>query len=107
MTGSRRCGSRRGTAGTALPPAGEVTWWCSRCRFNHVFLMDDSAGATIAFHIAARLGEGELGALAPLFAKGAILIKPFFGGEARTALVSLSTSENYWHMALHSRRRWP
>jgi hypothetical protein len=46
----------------------------------------DSAGTTIMFHIAARLGEGEHGAMSPLFAKGAILIKPFFCGEARTAL---------------------
>ncbi|CAM0872357.1 unnamed protein product [Alopecurus aequalis] len=89
----------------------EVSWWRSRCRFDRVFLMGDSAGATIAFHVAARLGQGQLGALAPLSVKGAILIQPFFGGEARTAsektmaqpprsALSLSTSDSYWRMAL-------
>lgn len=89
----------------------EVSWWRSRCRFDRVFLMGDSAGATIAFHVAARVGQGQLGALAPLSVKGAILIQPFFGGEARTAseksmaqpagsALSLSTSDSYWRMAL-------
>jgi acetyl esterase/lipase len=50
------------------------------------YLMGDSTGVTIVFHIAARLGEGGLGTLATLSAKGAILIQRFFGGEARTKL---------------------
>ncbi|KAM0899775.1 hypothetical protein ACQ4PT_021065 [Festuca glaucescens] len=86
----------------------EVAWWRGRCRFDRVFLMGDSAGATVAFHVAARLGQGQLGALA---VKGAILIQPFFGGEARTAsekttpqpprsALSLATSDSYWRMAL-------
>lgn len=71
----------------------------------------DSAGATIAFHVAARLGHGQLGALTPLDVKGAILIQPFFGGETRTAsektmpqppgsALTLSTSDTYWRMSL-------
>ncbi|XP_047086101.1 probable carboxylesterase 17 [Lolium rigidum] len=89
----------------------EVAWWRGRCRFDRVFLMGDSAGASIAFHVAARLGQGQLGGLTPLCVKGAILIQPFFGGEARTAsekttpqpprsALSLATSDSYWRMAL-------
>lgn len=87
----------------------ELSWWRSRCSFDRAFLMGDSAGAAIAFHVAARLGL--LGALAPLSIKGAILIQPFFGGETRTAsekampqppgsALTLSTSDCYWRMAL-------
>uniref|UniRef100_A0A0D9VS43 Alpha/beta hydrolase fold-3 domain-containing protein n=1 Tax=Leersia perrieri TaxID=77586 RepID=A0A0D9VS43_9ORYZ len=84
----------------------ELSWWRSRCRFDRVFLAGDSAGASIAFHVAAHLG-----ALAPLDIKGAVLIQPFFGGEARTAsektvtqppgsALTLPTSDAYWRMAL-------
>lgn len=91
--------------------ADELSWWRGRCRFDRVFLAGDSAGATIAFHVAARLGHGQLGALTPLDVKGAILIQPFFGGETRTAsektmpqppgsALTLSTSDTYWRMSL-------
>ncbi|XP_040378014.1 probable carboxylesterase 17 [Oryza brachyantha] len=87
----------------------ELSWWRGRCRFDRVFLAGDSAGATIAFHVASRLSH--LGALTPLDVKGAILIQPFFGGEARTAsektttqppgsALTLSTSDTYWRMSL-------
>jgi acetyl esterase/lipase len=96
---------------TSSSASDEVAWWRGRCRFDRVFLMGDSAGAAIAFHVAARLGQGQLGSLAPLSVKGAILIQPFFGGEARTAsektmaqpprsALSLPTSDSYWRMAL-------
>ncbi|KAK1679796.1 hypothetical protein QYE76_040644 [Lolium multiflorum] len=59
------------------------------CRFDRVFL----TGATIAFHIAAWLGEGQPGGLAlwrsgPALLQGSHepMIQPFFGGEARTVL---------------------
>ncbi|KAG8074327.1 hypothetical protein GUJ93_ZPchr0006g40706 [Zizania palustris] len=87
----------------------DLSWWRARCRFDRVFLTGDSAGATIAFHVAARLDQ--LGPLTPLAVKGAILIQPFFGGETRTAsektlpqppgsALTLSTSDTYWCMAL-------
>lgn len=99
--------------GRSSGASDEVAWWRGRCRFDRVFLMGDSAGASIAFHVAARLGQGQLGGLAPLAVKGAILIQPFFGGEARTAsekttpqpprsALSLATSDSYWRMALPS-----
>jgi acetyl esterase/lipase len=56
------CSSRRRTEGTAVPPQGLRV--AQPCRFDHVFLTGDSASATIAFHIAAWLGEGQLGGLA-------------------------------------------
>jgi acetyl esterase/lipase len=36
----------------------DLSWWRARCGFDRVFLMGDSAGASIAFHVAARLGQG-------------------------------------------------
>jgi acetyl esterase/lipase len=84
----------------------ELAWWRARCRFDRLFLAGDSAGANVAFHVAARLG-----ALSPLALKGAILIQPFFGGESRTAseksshqpprsALTLPTSDTYWRLAL-------
>jgi acetyl esterase/lipase len=94
---------------SAAATSDELSWWRARCRFDRVFFMGDSAGASIAFHVAARLGQ--LGSLAPLSVRGAILIQPFFGGEAHTAsektmpqpprsALTLSTSDSYWRMAL-------
>ncbi|CAN6307226.1 unnamed protein product [Urochloa humidicola] len=90
----------------------EVSWWRARCDFGRVFLMGDSAGASIAFHVAARVGQGHSGALGPVLAiRGAVLVQPFFGGEARTAseksmaqpprsALTLPTSDCYWRLAL-------
>ncbi|KAL6645809.1 hypothetical protein ACP70R_017417 [Stipagrostis hirtigluma subsp. patula] len=89
----------------------DLSWWRARCAFDRVFLAGDSAGANIAFHVAARLGQGHLGALSPLAVRGAVLIQPFFGGEARTvsektlpqpprSALTLATSDCYWRLAL-------
>jgi acetyl esterase/lipase len=89
----------------------DLSWWRARCGFDRVFLMGDSAGASIAFHVAARLGQGQLGALSPLTVRGAVLIQPFLGGEGRTAseknvaqpprsALTLPTSDCYWRLAL-------
>jgi acetyl esterase/lipase len=75
------------TYGRNSSTSGKVAWL-----FDHVFLTGDSAGATIAFHIAAWLGEGQLGGLA-LWRSGPVLlqgshepmIQPFFSGKTRTA----------------------
>lgn len=111
MAAVRWLRQQAGHGGRSSGASDEVAWWRGRCRFDRVFLMGDSAGASIAFHVAARLGQGQLGGLAPLCVKGAILIQPFFGGEARTAsekttpqpprsALSLATSDSYWRMAL-------
>ncbi|CAN6289980.1 unnamed protein product [Urochloa humidicola] len=100
-------------AAAAVPAHDEVSWWRARCDFGRVFLAGDSAGASIAFHVAARVGgQGHVGALGPhLAVRGAVLVQPFFGGEARTAseksmpqpprsALTLPTSDCYWRLAL-------
>ncbi|KAF8683579.1 hypothetical protein HU200_044498 [Digitaria exilis] len=89
----------------------ELSWWRSRCGFDRVFLMGDSAGANIAYHVAARLGQGGHLAVSPLVLRGVVLVQPFFGGEARTvsektmtqpprSALTLPTSDCYWRLAL-------
>lgn len=101
----------RHQAAASRAASDDLSWWRARSSFDRVFLMGDSAGANIAFHVAARLGQGQLGALSPLAVKGAILVQPFFGGEARTAsektmpqpprsALTLPISDCYWHLAL-------
>ncbi|XP_077234577.1 putative carboxylesterase 17 [Tasmannia lanceolata] len=86
------------------------SWWSTRCDFSKVFLCGDSAGGTIAYNVATRLGL-ESTTLKPLCLKGVILIQPFFGGEARTSsekytvqpsnsALSLKSSDVYWSLAL-------
>ncbi|WOL12647.1 hypothetical protein Cni_G21414 [Canna indica] len=81
----------------------ELSWWRSRCDFARVFIAGDSAGATIAYHVAAMKPAAGV--------KGMILIQPFFGGAARTwseknlpqssrSALSLATSDCYWRLAL-------
>lgn len=101
----------RHQAAAAAACSDDLSWWRARCGFDRVFLAGDSAGANIAFHVAARLGQGQLGALSPLAVKGAVLIQPFIGGEARTvsekttaqpprSALTLPTSDCYWQLAL-------
>jgi acetyl esterase/lipase len=102
----------RNQATLCAAAGNDLAWWRARCRFDRVFLAGDSAGANVAFHVAARLGQGHLGGtLHPLALQGAVLIQPFFGGEARTAsertmqqpprsALTLPTSDAYWRLAL-------
>ncbi|KAI6686201.1 hypothetical protein NL676_032114 [Syzygium grande] len=89
-------------------------WWTRQCDFSRVFLAGDSAGANITHHLASRLvsdNDTELDAAKSLRFKGAILIQPFFGGEARTesekhtaqppgSALTVATSDTYWRLAL-------
>ncbi|KAI3423502.1 Abhydrolase_3 domain-containing protein, partial [Psidium guajava] len=95
-----------------LEASGE--WWTKRCNFSRVFLAGDSAGANIAHHLATRLASDrgtELEAANSLHFEGAILIQPFFGGEARTesekhaaqppsSALTVAASDTYWRLAL-------
>ncbi|KAJ4850067.1 hypothetical protein Tsubulata_019360 [Turnera subulata] len=98
----------------ALNVSPEHKWWSSQCNFSSVFLAGDSAGANIAYAVAARLGSttsnGE-SIISPLSLRGMILIQPFFGGEARTSSeknmiqpvnspLTLSASDAYWRLSL-------
>jgi hypothetical protein len=76
--------------------------------------MGDSAGAAIAFHIVARLGEGQLGALAPFSATGASLPNPPIlrrrgphgvgedDPQPPQSALSILTSDSYWRMAFQT-----
>ncbi|XP_074592483.1 putative carboxylesterase 17 [Curcuma longa] len=77
--------------------------WRARCDFGRVFLGGDSAGAAIAYRVAA---AGPACCLT-----GVILIQPFFGGVERTwseknqqapkaSALNPPTSDCYWRMAL-------
>ncbi|KAK8569124.1 hypothetical protein V6N13_106995 [Hibiscus sabdariffa] len=100
----------------ALNGPSEHKWWLSHCDLSSLFLAGDSAGANIAYNVAARLGShGSASAgpgIKPLVLKGSILIQPFFGGESRTATemhapaqqvnsaLTLSASDAYWRLSL-------
>ncbi|CAL0316436.1 unnamed protein product [Lupinus luteus] len=88
-------------------------WWTVKCNFSSVFLAGDSAGANIAYNVAARVAAYEGANLRPLSLKGLILIQPFFGGEVRTvsekcmaqshgSALNLAASDTYWRLALPS-----
>ncbi|KAI5678596.1 hypothetical protein M9H77_09546 [Catharanthus roseus] len=93
----------------ALTRANE--WFSSKCNFSNIFLAGDSAGANIAYNLAARLAGHEALNLKPLDFKGTILIQPFFGGESRTqsekntanstkSALTLAASDTYWRLSL-------
>nr|ABD96915.1 hypothetical protein [Tarenaya spinosa] len=85
--------------------------WLSKCDLSSVFLVGDSAGANIAYHVAVRLTASGR-SVNPLNFKGIVLIQPFFGGESRTAsekvsdkknsnsALTMSASDTYWRLAL-------
>ncbi|XP_015895673.2 probable carboxylesterase 6 [Ziziphus jujuba] len=89
-------------------------WWTQHCDFERIVLAGDSAGANIAYNVAARLCL-EMKSLRPLLVKGLVLLQPFFGGETRTgsekysmvqpqpprsSALSLAASDTYWRLAL-------
>ncbi|KQK20805.1 probable carboxylesterase 15 [Brachypodium distachyon] len=93
--------------------------WCLAevADFRRVFVTGDSAGGTLAHHLAVSFGSGEKEKAAlvsnDVTVKGYVLLMPFFGGEKRTAseeaespttfpppLMSLDTLDRYWRLAL-------
>ncbi|KAG6527477.1 probable carboxylesterase 17 [Zingiber officinale] len=90
-------------------PAGS---WRARCDFGRVFLGGDSAGAAIAYRVAAAGGMDPAAPRSAFCLRGVILIQPFFGGVERTSseknqpapkassALTPSTSDCYWRMAL-------
>lgn len=91
----------------AFSGSNEHKWWMSKCNFSNLFLAGDSAGASIAYNVAASSPIN----INPLLLKGIILIQPFLGGEARTAsekhsaqpatsALTLSASDTYWRLSL-------
>ena len=95
----------------AMSGASEHKWWLCKLNFSSLFLAGDSAGANIAYNVAARIGSSNATLLKPLSLKGMILIQPFFGGESRTgsenhaaqppnSALTLSCSDTYWRLSL-------
>ncbi|KAE8725779.1 putative carboxylesterase 15 [Hibiscus syriacus] len=51
--------------------------------FDQLFVLGDSSGGNIAHHLAVRFGAGS-SEMAPVRARGYVLLAPFFGGVVRT-----------------------
>jgi acetyl esterase/lipase len=96
-------------------------WITEAADFGRVFVTGDSAGATIAHHLAVRAGvavaaddAGEAGELDQdqVTIRGYVLLLPFFGGVERTAseqaecpagagsLLSLDVLDRFWRVSL-------
>lgn len=95
----------------ALDGSNEQKWWSSHCNLSRIFLAGDSAGANIAYNVAARIGSSGINSIKPLTIAGLILIQPFIGGEARTgsekhaaqppnSALTLSSADTYWRLSL-------
>ena len=79
---------------------GADPWFESHADFSKVFLAGDSAGANIIHNLCMRGA-----ALNPLPIRGALMLQPFFGGEARTrseieSPEDLERGDAYWRLAL-------
>ncbi|KAG0501583.1 hypothetical protein HPP92_001655 [Vanilla planifolia] len=78
--------------------------------FFNVFVSGDSAGGSIAHHLAVRFGSDEARAdLKPLLIRGFILLMPFFAGTIRTrsenecppdAFLNLELNDRFWRLSL-------
>jgi len=83
-------------------------WLSESADFGRVFVSGDSAGASIAHHVAVRVGSGSL-ATGAVRVAGCALLYPYFGGERRTAseaacpadkILTLPVSDQMWRLAL-------
>jgi acetyl esterase/lipase len=92
-------------------------WLAEAADFGRVFVTGDSAGGTIAHHLAVRAGlaatkRGELDLdldLRPVTVRGYVLLMPFFGGVRRTrseaecpaeVLLNLDLFDRFWRLSL-------
>lgn len=86
------------------------TWLTDVADFSRVFISGDSAGGSIAHHLAIRFdavsGRAEL---APVRIRGYILLGPFFGGTKRTkseaecpkdAFLNLELNDRFWRLSV-------
>ena len=100
-------------------PAAADAWLAEAADFGRVFVTGDSAGGTIAHHLAARAGlaaavtkRGEPGPgpdVDPVTVRGYVLLMPFFGGVRRTrseaecpaeVLLNLDLFDRFWRLSL-------
>ncbi|CAN6181334.1 unnamed protein product [Urochloa humidicola] len=103
-------------AAVAAEADDDNAWLANAADFGRVFVTGDSAGGTIAHHLAVRAGAGG-GSAAPepepaagAFAvRGYVLLMPFFGGVRRTAseaecpaaaFPNLDLVDQFWRLSL-------
>ncbi|CAN6203090.1 unnamed protein product [Urochloa humidicola] len=89
-----------------------VDWLTGAADFSRVFVTGDSAGATIAHHLAVRaaMAAGELDVDDdPVAVRGYVLLMPFFGGVRRTRSeaecpaevpLNLDLFDRFWRLSL-------
>ncbi|CAD6226668.1 unnamed protein product [Miscanthus lutarioriparius] len=85
-------------------------WLTEAADFRRVFVTGDSAGGTIAHHLAVRAGSGSSAAEPGLVTvRGYVLFMPFFGGVRRTAseaecpeeaFPNLDLVDRFWRLSL-------
>ncbi|CAN6203091.1 unnamed protein product [Urochloa humidicola] len=91
--------------------AGDAgAWLADAADFSRVFVTGDSAGGTIAHHLAVRAGGSAAPEPAGPFAvRGYVLMMPFFGGVRRTAseaecpaaaFPNLDLVDQFWRLSL-------
>ncbi|CAL5091305.1 unnamed protein product [Urochloa decumbens] len=88
--------------------AAADSWLADAADFSRVFVTGDSAGGTIAHHLAVRAGEVDID-LDTVAVRGYVLLMPFFGGERRTrseaecpaeVLLNLDLFDRFWRLSL-------
>ena len=84
-------------------------WLTEAADFRRVFVTGDSAGGTIAHHLAVRAGSGSSAAEPGLVTvRGYVLFMPFFGGVRRTVseaecpeeALNLDLVDRFWRLSL-------
>ena len=101
--------------------AGADAWLAEAADFGRVFVTGDSAGGTIAHHLAVRAGLAAAAAATkrgepaghndvdPVTVRGYVLLMPFFGGVRRTrseaecpaeVLLNLDLFDRFWRLSL-------
>lgn len=91
-------------------PDGGDPWLTEAADFGRVFISGDSAGGTIAHHLAVQFGSAAGRAeLEPVRVRGYVQLMPFFGGVERTrseaecpddAFLNRPLNDRYWRLSL-------
>nr|CAB3451987.1 unnamed protein product [Digitaria exilis] len=96
------------SANSAASDGVDASWLAEAADFGRVFVTGDSAGGTIAHHLAVR-APPETETKDPVKVRGYILMMPFFGGVRRTsseaecpaeAFPNLDLVDRFWRLSL-------
>ncbi|GJN10200.1 hypothetical protein PR202_ga28276 [Eleusine coracana subsp. coracana] len=90
--------------------SSDDSWWLAEAAdLGRVFVTGDSAGGTIAHHLAARAHHRPNSGPAVVTVRGYVLLMPFFGGAVRTAseaecpaemFLNLDLFDRFWRLSL-------